>query len=293
MFPKLIVTDTHLHERLPRTRIDEFTILMRKLRITAAKHQCQSLTVLGDLYDRNTLVSIRLIMAIADMFGVFKSVDLLVGNHDTPIKGYEYSLLDIFRLAGVNVVSKPTVIDGCLFLPYYSKDWPSGSYRMAFMHKDIVELNPYNDKEWALNLDDMPAAPLLFNGHLHKNAEIAKDGKKLIQVGSPYPCTWGDEYAFNRFAYVVQADGSYERIELNITADSDAPDAESFALRRVRTEKTEATYKDVAVIIEDIKQNTLRVDDCLNAINVEPLVKRLIRSVVRNADSAELDGDKL
>jgi len=293
MFPLLVITDTHLHERLPRTRIEEFNILMRKLRVIAVKSQCKSLVVLGDLYDRNTMVSIQQIMAIAAIFKMFSSIYLIVGNHDTPIKGYDYSLLDIFKLAGVNVISKPTVVDDCLFLPYYSKDWGAGQYRMAFMHKDIVELNPYSDKEWALSLDGMPDAPLLFNGHLHKNAEIAKEDKKLIQVGSPYPCTWSDEYQNNRFAYVVNADGSYVRHELNITADSDAPDATSFAMTRTRSEKKEATYKDIALVIEDIKNNTMRVDECLDMVSTEPLTKRIIRSVVRNADSAELDGSKL
>lgn len=293
MFPKLIVSDLHIHERLPRTRVAEFTLLVRKLRVLNIKRNCRSLTILGDIYDRNTLVSIQLIMNIASIFNLFESVELLVGNHDTPIRGYEYSLLDLFTLGGAKVISKPTVIDGCLYLPYYSKDWIEGRYRMAFMHKDIVELNPYSDKDWALSLNGLPDTDLLFNGHLHKNAEIVNGARKLIQVGSPYPCSWGDSYADNRFAYIVQADGSYERIDLNITADSDAPDADQFAMTRTRPEKHETENRDISLVIEDIKNNTIRVEDCLNAVDVDPVVKRLIKGVVRNADAAELDGSKL
>ena len=99
-----------------------------------------------------------------------------IGEHPTQ------GLLDLFTLGGAKVISKPTVIDGCLYLPYYSKDWIEGRYRMAFMHKDIVELNPYSDKDWALSLNGLPDTNLLFNGHLHKNAEIVNGARKLIQI---------------------------------------------------------------------------------------------------------------
>lgn len=295
MFPAIVISDTHLHERMPRMRIAEAEVLLRKLKILSVKRKCKTLIILGDLYDRNTLVSIKLIMQLAGFFQAFDKVVLIVGNHDTPIKGYEFSLLDIFKLAGATVISRETVIDGCLFLPYFAKPSPADEpYRMVFMHKDIVELNPYADVEWALKLDEMPNSNLLFNGHLHKNAEITKGEKRLVQVGSPYPCTWSDEYQHNRYAYIVRETGVYERIELNITADAGAEDAGNYAFTRERTEKREAqSPASITAVIEDIKQNTLRIDECLNVVSVDERVKRLIRSVVRNADSPELDGSKL
>ena len=295
MFPAIVISDTHLHERMPRMRIEEAAVLMRKLKILSVKRKCETLIILGDLYDRNTLVSIKFIMQLASFFMCFKKVILIVGNHDTPIKGYEFSLLDIFKLAGVTVVSKETVIDGCLFLPYFSKPTPAEeAYRMVFMHKDIVELNPYADVEWGLHLDAMPNSKLLFNGHLHKNAEITKGDCRLVQVGSPYPCTWSDDYQYNRFAYIVRETGVYERVELNITADVTAEDAGDYSFTRERTEKREAQNSaSIGAVIEDIKQNTLRIDECLNVVSADERVKRIIKSVVRNVDHPELDGSKL
>lgn len=295
MFPAIVISDTHLHERVPRRRIEEAELLMRKLRVISVKRRVKTLIVMGDLYDRNTLVSIKLIMQLAAFFQLFDKVILIVGNHDTPIKGYEFSLLDIFKLAGATVISKETVIDGCLFLPYFAKPSPAEApYKMVFMHKDIADLNPYSDAEWALRLDEMPPSNLLFNGHLHRNAEITKDGRKLIQVGSPYPCTWSDEYQLNRFAYIVRDDCSYEQVPLNITADAGAEDAGEYALTRERTEKREAqSAESIGAVIDDIKQNTLRIDECLNVVSADERVKRIIRSVVRNAEDPELDGNKL
>ena len=74
MFPAIVITDPHLHERMPRLRVEEFDILMRKLRIISVKRRIETLIIMGDLYDRNTLVSIREIMRIASFFSIFKQV---------------------------------------------------------------------------------------------------------------------------------------------------------------------------------------------------------------------------
>jgi len=186
MFPTLIVSDVHAHERPPRTRVEELKWLVRKLRVLLVKNKCKSMIFLGDLFDKNAPVSIQHLLLIGELLKIPDEVFMIVGNHDTPIKGSGYSLLDIFGLGGAQIISKSTVVGNSLFLPYYASDVPVGEFKFAFMHKDIRNLNPFPDEDWAITLDDLPNAKLIFNGHLHRNGEIEAPGKKLIQVGAPY-----------------------------------------------------------------------------------------------------------
>lgn len=295
MYPKLLVSDIHAHERPPRTRIDELELLIRKLRIVMIKKKCKSMVVLGDLFDKNAPVSIQHLLRLGELFKIPKRVDLIVGNHDTPIKGSGFSLLDIFGLGVANVISKPTVINQCLFLPYYTRDIPPGPFKFAFMHKDIKELNPYFDADWAITLDELPDAPITFNGHLHKNGEIthSKPRKKLIQLGSPYPTTWSDAYQDNRYVYVVYANGTYERIALNITADEGAPDANEYARVRTREEKKQAEAIDATAILDKVRGEIISVDKCLDMIDTDPIIKKIAKGVISNVEAAEIDGEKL
>lgn len=295
MYPKLLVSDIHAHERPPRTRLDELDILIRKLRIIFIKKKCKSMAVLGDLFDKNAPVSIQQLLKLGGLFKIPKRVDLLVGNHDTPIKGSGFSLLDIFGLGGANIISTPTVINQCLFLPYYTQDIPPGPFKFAFMHKDIKELNPYFDADWAISLDELPEAPVVFNGHLHRNGEVTHDKlkRKLIQIGSPYPTSWSDEYQDNRYVYVIYENGTYERIALNITADEDAPDAGEYARVRTKQEKKQAEAIDAVALLDKVRGEIVSVDKCLEMVDTDPSVKRIAKGVISRVEAAEIDGAKL
>ena len=296
MFPALIVSDVHAHERPPRTRIEELQWLVRKLRIMLIKNKCKSLIFLGDLFDKNAPVSIQHLLLIGELLKIPQQVIMIVGNHDTPIKGSGYSLLDIFGLGGAQIISTPTVIEKCLFLPYYAElSTCPEPFKFAFMHKDILELNPFPDKDWAISLDQLPDAPLIFNGHLHKNGEVVSPdkAKKLIQVGAPYPTTWSDTYSDNRFVYLLQRNGEYERLELNITADEGAPDYSKFVRVRTREEKLKEESVQATAVLDTIRGEIISIDACVEMIEAPKAVKNIVRGVVAHVEDTEVEGIKL
>lgn len=299
-YPKLVVADAHVHERRGRNRVKEAETLIKKLRVIGVKNKCDELLFLGDFLDRNTPISVNLLLKFGSLFKAFRRVRFLLGNHDTPIRGKGSTLLDIFQLAGAEIISEPMEEGTSLYLPYYADvDYKAyrgrnNAFRFVFAHKDVPELNHYHDEDWALPMDEFPRAGVIMNGHIHGNAEMPnEDGKRVfIQVGAPYPNTWGDDYAKNQFVYLAFQDGSYKRIPLRITADADAEDAGNFVFTRERAEEQEKPDM-AAVTIEDIRADQIDISEALKLVDADERIKRMTQGVVRNVGTAKITGAKL
>lgn len=289
-FPVLVVSDPHVHERRGRNRIAEVKAMVAKtVALLDAKglRGEASLVVTGDMYDRNTPVSIETTLLLADWFRAFKRVYLLVGNHDTPIRSTTLAMPEIFKMMGVAVIKQTTPVGDCLFVPYFDSVVPAqmGSYRYIFAHKDIKELNGYCDAEYGVSMTDFPPARAVFNGHLHANAAYQHGDGVFVQVGSPYPTTWSDDYRLNRFCYLLQPE-SFEAFYLNITADADAPDAEQFMFTRQRKEAgaTDEEEQEVLAGLQGLREDDMSIESALSLCDgIDPMVIKLIRSVISRA----------
>lgn len=292
MLPAIVFGDTHVHERDGKSRSAEFNAFSEKVRAIQQRTKATTLIGVGDLYDRNTSPSVGQILEIAALFRSFKEVILIVGNHDTPVRGSGYSLCDIFKLMGVRVVSSATVIEDCLFLPYFSTEYEDRQYRYVFMHKDIVELNAYCDKEFGLQYSTLPRAQVLFNGHLHRHQIVDTVRGRLIQVGAPYPTDWGNAYEHNRFVYLL-SNGKIERAVLNITADEGAEDATQYSFVRKRDAKAAVEREHAVAGIEAARAESMSLEECLSLVTAEPRVKTIIRGVVRNVGAARVSSERL
>lgn len=297
MYPKLVVGDLHVHERSPYLRKKELQVLLRKLRIIRSKKHCSSLLVVGDLLDRNAVLPVPTILELGNFFKLFEEVQLIVGNHDTPLKKVNgKTLLDIFTMVGAHIINEVTVIENDLFIPYYAP-WDvedKQKYYHVFMHKDIVELNRFNDEDFAMSLGKLPRAGMLFNGHLHGHTLVDLPNRpvcKLCQLGAPYPTSWSDSWEDNRYAFVIQRNGSYERIPLNITIDDTAdPAGEVFALSRSRSTHKDNSEADMPTItMEDFVQDSVSFQKCLEMISADRITKKLVRGVIDRATTAAVD----
>lgn len=301
MYPKLMVGDCHIHERHGKKRIEELRILLRKLRIIYMKKKCKSFLSVGDLLDRNAALSVPTIIMLGEFFRSVDSVELLVGNHDTPVKhAGGKTMLDLFKLVGAEVIDTPTVKRNNLYLPYYAP-WDGDTtkrYDNVFMHKDIEELNPYFDPSWAMSLKEMPNAGYIWNGHLHKHqiADIPhRSVCKLHQLGAPYPTSWGDSYEHNRFVYVLYANGEFDQIPLNITVDAgvDPSIAAEYAITRTRDIHEKALEDTPNISMDEFRKDTITVEDCLKLIDTDKRVKKIAKGVINNAAASNVKAQEL
>lgn len=318
-YPAIVTGDWHIHSRLGQNRQKELAELSSIIKDMQSKHPVPSLVICGDLLDRNAAIQVTDILQLADVFGTFECVVLLMGNHDTPVRGTSLTQLDVFSLIPqvhiVNTfsvgkcvynenVNSRKIEEAVCYLPYYTatekvrelcgKTASSDRFNAVFAHRDIFELNSYADKDFAQSMTDFPPTLFVFNGHLHCAAVhavrlMSKDAAVdagYYQLGSPYPTSWSDDCDKNQWMWVYNGTSVTPTRSLCITVDADKDYADTAKFKRTRetSEKSAAVSVDnIKNIMADIDETDITLDRALYGLEISVPAKRIIRSVVGRA----------
>ncbi len=144
---------------------------------------------LGDIFD-SPVVSHSIIANFMAVLSKFPNKNIILrGNHDGIFETKKGSPLEEIEVSSLaQVVDKPTVIDGMLFLPYmeYAKVTPiEGKFKWGFSHLDIAEAIPGMEAEisrsskcqlpdWAYK-----SCEKIISGHIHK-PQTVRNGQVII-----------------------------------------------------------------------------------------------------------------
>lgn len=281
-YPRIITGDLHANERNGRKRMREVSALITKISEIRERYFAKTLIICGDLFDRNTALAVDSIVTLAQFFRTFENTVLVVGNHDTPVRSSSVTMLDIFKLVGIKIVTETEVIGTDLFVPYYSdvQGLSATSFEHVYMHKDIAELNGYVDVEFGIPLSAIPPCNACFNGHLHTvGKRDLPAGGTYLQLGAPYPTSWSDKAESNNFVWVATQPLEYGTVPVNITCDESNKNKESFNFVRSKTERDVTDTKPLEGIAV-LRDSTVRIEDVLAMTNYGKQVNNIIRSAV-------------
>lgn len=294
-YPRMVVSDLHAHERRSMSRMREVEALLAKLEAARTAYNVKTLIITGDMFDRNSPVSIRSIVTIGNALRKFDECVIIVGNHDTPVRNPgSTSVVDIFCLMGIHVVSKTTVIGTDVFVPYYDVMPEVGhAYSDIYMHKDIQELNGYFDADFAITLADVPQCGRCFNGHLHcAQMYTLPNGGTYIQAGSPYPTSWSDKADLNNSAYLLPDATQLSTLTLNITGDkTDTAYDNNFVFVRERSVDTADAAVDGLADISELHKREVSIEQVLSMLDYPAQVNNVIKSVV-SYETAKVDSSR-
>lgn len=280
-YPRLVVADVHVHERNNKSRIREVQALLEKIEETRTKYNVKSLIVCGDLFDNNSPLSVSTIVMLARAFRAFDRCVIIVGNHDTPIRSTSrVSMLEIFSIAGIEVIHDTKIIGSDLFVPYFAElpEEHPGKYDCLYLHKDIAELNGYCDVTYGLSLNEIPACKMAFNGHLHGYRKTG--GTKcpvFIQCGAPYPTSWADKDALNNFIWLQNSPTEYYGIPTNILADAVNEKAADFRFLREREQKADGVF---VPSVEAQEEDVVEIHAAIELVDADAAVKKIVNAIV-------------
>ena len=318
-YPAIVTGDWHIHSRLGQNRQKELAELASIIKDMQSEHPVPSLVICGDLLDRNAAIQVTDILQLADVFGTFECVVLLMGNHDTPVRGTSLTQLDVFSLIPQVHIVNTFSVGKCVYnenvnnrkitrqvcyLPYYTptekvrelagSTASSDMFSAVFAHRDILELNSYADSDFAQSMTDFPPTPFVFNGHLHCAAIhavklMAKDSPvdaQYYQLGAPYPTSWSDDCDKNQWMWVYDGMAVTPTRSLCITADADKDYASAAKFRRTReAEDASRTLSadNIRNVMADIDETDITLDTALHGLEISAQAKNIIRSVVSRA----------
>ena len=295
LYPRMVVSDLHAHERRSMSRMREVEALLAKLEAARTAYNVKTLIITGDMFDRNSPVSIRSIVTIGNALRKFDECVIIVGNHDTPVRNPgSTSVIDIFCLMGLHVISKTTVVGTDVFVPYYDVMPDTGiAYSDIYMHKDIQELNGYFDADFAITLPDVPQCTRCFNGHLHcAQMYTLPNGGTYIQAGSPYPTSWSDRAELNNSAYLLKDARDFSALELNITGDKTGTSHDAkFDFVRERSVDTSDAATDSLADISELHKRAVSIEQVLSMLDYPVPVNNVIKSMVSN-ETAKVDSSR-
>lgn len=163
-------------------------------------HKVSHVIHLGDAVDRKDRFSGRFVNRLIAGFQEIAAVsplDVLRGNHDTPLNGPAFFEFLNEMSGNISYVTDPKEIRGGIFLPFAADpagEWSSidfGKYEAAFMHQTVTGARGENGTE--LSGPTFPVFPKrlkIYSGDVHVPQRVGQ----VIYVGCPHPIKYGDTF---------------------------------------------------------------------------------------------------
>jgi len=157
----------------------------------ANTHNVDKIEFLGDLMHTHAVIRVEVLdfwKKALNRLSFFEVV-ILVGNHDQPgskEKEQEMNSLNVLKAPAIDIVNRPTIIDGIAYIPYMSdhaafikasKDlYDQGATKLLVAHQNFT-VPLYTDM---IN-PDLVSQEAVITGHIHEQRQIGK----VFQVGTP------------------------------------------------------------------------------------------------------------
>lgn len=175
--------------------------VVKTLPVLIEKHKPDQLLVLGDLTESKDQHPAPLVNEIVNCFHALSKkceIIILQGNHDILHAAHPFfEFISCFD--NISWISVPTERDHCLYLPHtrdYKKDWAGlqfDGYDFIFAHNIFTGVNTSTGHALAgIPPSIIPDDALVISGDVHEPQELANG--KIIYVGSPTLCDFGDDY---------------------------------------------------------------------------------------------------
>ena len=203
------------------TRLERLIASINWCEQLALDKGCESVLYLGDFFDKPDLFGEEITMLNSINWNSLKHY-FIVGNHESDVASLEYNSTEALRKNNFEIITKPTIIDNMVLLPYITEDsrlplkeYLKGTSKpIVFSHNDIkgIRYGKYESKTgFELNeIEDLTS--LYINGHLHNGAWVTK---KVLNLGILCGQNFGeDAFIYNHNVMVLDNnDLSYELIE--------------------------------------------------------------------------------
>lgn len=167
-------------------------------------HQTHDIVILGDLFEARLLTNNHIASLVIDEFlGVLTdyNIKIIYGNHDVYHKNTNrVNTIDhLGRLfPNINVISKPTDIDGILYIPWITMDNREESLqaiensdsKVCYGHFDIIgaEMTKGNYAVHGIERAKFKKFSHVFSGHYHIQSHV----DNIIYIGNPNQTSFGD-----------------------------------------------------------------------------------------------------
>lgn len=197
----LVVGDTHLTE----SPADEYRWdFFRLVRMAAQDNGVSAIHHLGDLIDRKDRFPATFVNRLIEELRLTASIaplDVLRGNHDTPLNGPAFFQFVNETLDGVRYITQPTLTGArhdLWLLPFDPKpevSWAPIDFsevRAAFMHQTVTGALTENGFtiEHGTRLPVLPRELMIYSGDVH----VQQECRNICYVGCPHPVKFGDDY---------------------------------------------------------------------------------------------------
>lgn len=254
------------------------------------KYKIDQLLCLGDVAEQKDNHPATLVNEIVDAFYNLQKqckVIILQGNHDFLHKGHPYFHF-VSKFDNVEWISKPTELDNCLYLPHtrdYKKDWKDVKfvgYDFIFAHNIFTGVSTNTGHALSgIPTNIFPDDCQVIAGDVHDPQELA-DGK-IVYVGSPTLCDFGDDYAPRVLLLddlkikSIKVSGPQKRL-IDISWDSDhclvAPGVNEGDIVKIRVQ---LRMKDVAVWAAIRQEVESWATKCKFVVNtIQPVVNQVV-----------------
>lgn len=165
------------------------------------KYKVDQLLFLGDLCESKDAHPAPLVNEIVNCFYQISQtcrITILQGNHDFLHNAHPFFEF-VSNFPNVKWISKPTELDNCLYLPHtrdYKQDWKhigfTKEYQYIFAHNIFDGVKANGQKLTGISTKIFPDTAQVISGDVHEPQEL--DDGKIIYVGSPLLCDFGDDY---------------------------------------------------------------------------------------------------
>lgn len=196
---RLVTSDLQLSKN-PRDqyRLDFFVKALPEL---VKKYKIDQLIICGDLTEEKDAHPAPLVNEIVNCFYQISQsckITILQGNHDFLHNAHPFFEF-VSNFSNVKWISKPTELDNCLYLPHtrdYKQDWKNigftKEYNFIFAHNIFDGVKANGQKLTGIPTKIFPDTAQVISGDVHEPQEL--DDGKIIYVGSPLLCDFGDDY---------------------------------------------------------------------------------------------------
>lgn len=226
--PMIIAADFHMHNWKAHStmggdgvnsRLQVGLDCLKQVGEHAKRVGAQDIIIAGDLFHVRGKLTPSVLTPVADALGALGAnfqITLLAGNHDQEnYNGGPTGLDTLDNIPGIRVVTKPVCLNleggqSVVFIPYFrsNDDFKNELIQMrdgalhrgikvkaVVIHQGIDGISPSMptisvDQKWFK--DAWPNMPI-FSGHYHESRRF----NKLVNIGSPYQQTFGDEGFMN------------------------------------------------------------------------------------------------
>lgn len=164
------------------------------------KYKVDQLLVLGDLTEQKDSHPAPLVNDIVGAFYELSNmceIIILQGNHDILHAAHPFfRFLDCFK--DISWITVPTERDNCLYLPHtrdHKKDWKGLNFKdkdFIFAHNIFEGVKANGQALAGIPRNIFPKDVCCISGDVHEPQTIANG--KIIYVGSPCLCDFGDDY---------------------------------------------------------------------------------------------------